>query len=510
MVENIAQTIQNLKKVFRTGVSKPVAWRKHQLRQLRKGILEMEIQMAAANKEDLDNTPFQTKFFSTNPCIWDIDFTIEHLDEFAKDVTVDTPLAFAPAKSKVRYEPLGVAVIYGSWNYPFLVTLKPLVQAIAAGNLAILKPSEMAERSSAVIKAIVEKYLDKDCFAVIEGGPEVCIELQKHHVDLICFTGSTQKGRMVAEAAGKHLTPCILELGGKCPAVIDIGCNLDLAISKICMARYMNSGQTCISTDYVLVHESMKDQFLNDLQLKLKEQYGEHPNGSQDQGKIICDWHCDRIKKLIDTSGGKIICGGRVDRDVKYIEPTVIVNPEIDSPLMQEEIFGPVLPVLTWNKIEDVIEFINNKDKPLAVYYFGPYMRNTANRERLMNETSSGAFVQNDVMIHMLNHGFGFGGVGPSGYGRYGGYDGFKMWSNPKSVMCKPGLNFYPLNQLAPPFTQQKQDLIKKLLKIKGQQSTLIFWTILVFVLITFGILIGVFYREIFSGIQLGCRSIIE
>ena len=169
-------------------------------------------------------------------------------------------------------------------------------------------------------------------------------------------------------------------------------------------------------------------------------------------GKVITDWHCDRLKKLIDTSKGEIVCGGRVDRDIKYVEPTIILNPEATSAVMEEEIFGPVLPVMTFQRIDEVINYINKKDKPLAVYYFGSVMGN-ANRDRLLNETSSGAFVQNEVMLHMVNHSFGFGGVGPSGYGRYGGYEGFKQWSNPKSVMLKPALNFYPLNQLVPPFT---------------------------------------------------------
>lgn len=198
--------------------------------------------------------------------------------------------------------------------------------------------------------------------------------------------------------------------------------------------------------------------------------YGGHPNGSPEMGKVVTDWHCDRLKTLIDTSKGKILCGGKVNRDIKYVEPTIISNPDLNSALMQEEIFGPVLPVMTFVNISDVISFINAKDKPLAVYYFGKCHSNP-NRDRLMNETSSGAFLVNEVMMHMVNHEFGFGGVGPSGYGRYGGYEGFKQWSNPKSIMIKPTLNFYPYNQLAPPFPDAKKALIRKMVQIKGTQN---------------------------------------
>lgn len=351
----------------------------------------------------------------------------------------------APCKSKIRYEPLGVVLIFGSWNYPYVVNFKPLSASIAAGNCAVIKPSEMAPNASAAIKSLVTKYLDQDCFAVIEGGPDVAAAICHHPWDLICFTGSTIKGKLVAEAAAKNLVPCILELGGKCPCVIDDCADIDFAAGKVAFARFNNSGQTCISTDYILVHESKQKEFVDRLKEKVKTMYGETSTGSDEMGKVVTDWHCDRLKKMIETSGGQIVMGGNVKRDIKYVEPTIIVNPKPDSSVMEEEIFGPVLPIITFQNIDQVIDLINSKDKPLAVYYFGKSYNNP-DKDKLMDCTSSGAFSVNEVMMHMVNKEFGFGGVGASGYGRYGGYDGFKNFSNAKSVMIKPTMNFYPYN----------------------------------------------------------------
>lgn len=291
----------------------------------------------------------------------------------------------------------------------------------------------MAPQSSQVMKTLVENYLDRDCFAVIEGGPEVAMEITKHPWDLICFTGSTMKGKLVAEAAAKNLVPCILELGGKCPGIVDTSADIDLAAQKIVFSRFVNSGQTCLAVDYVIVHESIEQRLIDRLQHHTRQMFGNHPNGSPDQGKIVTDWHCDRLKKIIETSGGEVICGGGVNREIKYVEPTIIINPKLTSESMQEEIFGPILPIITFNSISEAIKTINDKDKPLAVYYYGRSVFN-GNLDRVMEETSSGAFIVNDVMSHLANHAFGFGGVGASGYGRYGGYEGFKQFSNPKSI----------------------------------------------------------------------------
>ncbi|CDW90637.1 aldehyde dehydrogenase [Stylonychia lemnae] len=481
------------------GVTRNVEWRKNQLRQLKKGIQEMTFQMTEAVKKDLGKSAFVTCLtflFESFQILQVIGLKQHQFIHFVKVVNLDTPLQFSPSSTKIIYEPLGVVLIYGSWNYPFVVTLKPLYQAIASGNCALIKPSELAPHSSAVIKLLVQRYLDESCYDVIEGGPEVAVEVQKHKFDLICFTGSSQKGKLVAT-------------GGKCPAVVDESANIDLAAAKISFARFNNSGQTCIATDYVLVHDSIQDIFIKALKNKLDYQYGYDQNGNPWMGKVVTEWHCERLQNLIETSQGEIVCGGKVKKDLKFVEPTIIVNPKSDSAIMEEEIFGPLLPVITYRNIDEVINFINQKDKPLALYYFGKYFRNE-NRDKLVRETSSGSFVQNDVLIHMLNHEFGFGGVGFSGYGRYGGYEGFKCWSNPKSVMYRPALNFKPLNSFSPPFDLQKQRLLRKLLKIKGSQTKVIGFTIAFLVIAIVAIIVGVLNQEIHSVIKDGCREILD
>ena len=369
----------------------------------------------------------------------------------------------------------------------------------------------MAPESSTVIKNIVEKYLDPKCFKVIEGGPEVAAKIASYPWDLLCFTGSTQKGKLVAEAAAKNLVPCILELGGKCPAVIDASANIDFAASKVSFARFNNSGQTCISTDYVLVHESVQTLFLERLQHHLKVMYGGFGDkGSPDMGKIVTDWHCDRLEGLIKTSKGKILCGGKVNRNIKYMEPTIILNPDLNSPVMQEEIFGPVLPVITFVNFDEVINLINSKDKALAVYYFGSVFGINPHKERLLNETSSGAFLVNEAIIHIVNHEFGFGGVGPSGYGRYGGYDGFKQWSNPKSIMIKPAMNFPPYNSLSPPFTPAKQQRLKMMFGLTGSQNKVVFYLKMISVFLTFYLIFRCYSCCLTSFARKGCDMIFK
>jgi len=240
---------------------------------------------------------------------------------------------------------------------------------------------------------------------------------------LICFTGSTQVGKIVAQSAAKNLTPCILELGGKCPLIVDYDAAMDFSAGKIAFGKTVNSGQVCIAPDYVFVHESRIKEFIESVQLKFKEMYGEKPEGSELQGKMINEFHTERVGKLIETAGGMIVCGGKVNKSAKHIEPTVILQPSLDSQLMKEEIFGPVMPVFPFKDIREVIKFINARDKPLAIYYFGsPTNQNSA---KLCKETSSGAYVTNEVITHINNHHMGFGGVGKSGIGRHGGFVGF-------------------------------------------------------------------------------------
>lgn len=288
-----------------------------------------------------------------------------------KDIKEEMELILAPGQCWTRYEPLGVVAVFGSWNAPIVTTLKPLVQAITAGNCCLVKPSEISAHSSAAIKKLCDTYLDPEAVICIEGGVDVAVAVNSLPVDLFCFTGSTQVGKLIAKKAAENLTPCILELGGKCPAVIDHDAQMDFTASKISFGKFFNSGQICIAPDYVFVHESRVKEFVQQIEVAHKSMFGEKPEGCELQGKMINDFHCKRVKGLLETAGGTVICGGKVNLEARHIEPTVILEPSLDSKLMTEEIFGPVLPVFPFRDIKDVIKFINARDKPLAVYYFG-------------------------------------------------------------------------------------------------------------------------------------------
>ena len=324
------------------------------------------------------------------------------LESWMKDHPVTIELAQAPATVFTRYEPLGVVGVFGAWNAPLATTMRPVIQAITAGNCVIVKPSEHSPHCSAAMKKLIDTYLDSDWVIVIEGGVDIAKELNQMPLDLICFTGSTQVGKMIAQTAAKNLTPCILEMGGKCPLIVDFNCDVEFATTKAAFGKTFNSGQICIAPDYVFVHETKVKQFIEQIQSKFKEMYGEKPEGCELQGKIINDIHTDRIENLIKTAGGTIICGGKVNKEVRHIEPTVIFEPDLNSQIMKEEIFGPVMPVLPFKDIRDVIKFINEREKPLAVYYFGK--SNGLNAQVLASETSSGAFVTNELINYIASN----------------------------------------------------------------------------------------------------------
>ena len=283
-------------------------------------------------------------------------------------------------------------------------------------------------------------------------------------LDLICFTGSTYVGSLIAQTAAKNLTPCILELGGKCPVVVDEGADIDFTAKKIAETKASGSGQICINADYILVHSSLLDQFVTRVQQHWKDMFGENPEESAAYSRIINEFHTDRIGKLITTAGGEILCGGTFNIENKYISPTIILNPDKESEIMKEEIFGPVLPVYSYDDISEAINFINSKEKPLTVYYFGK--TGSANERRVANETSSGTFMTNEMLLQFLSNYLGFGGVGQSGSGRHGGYEGFKNFSNRKGMILKGPAPGFVLNMITPPYDDDKQ---KKVLgAVKG------------------------------------------
>ena len=470
MLKDIDPWIEELRINFQKGTTQSVTWRREQLTAFAKGVREMKKDMEQAMFEDLGRCHFWTEAAEIDGLLDFINYHMDMLEEYMQDVDSDPSLIWAPSSTKLHYEPLGVALIMGSWNFPYFVTLKPLAMCITSGNAAIIKPSELGPCASKCIQVLVEKYLDKKFYRVIQGETDVSIKLTQSKFDLICFTGSTDKGKLVARAAASNLIPCILELGGKCPYVCDQSTDYAYACTKILYGKFQNAGQTCIGVDYVMVPQDKLDVLKSGLLQQLKTRFGITPGDLSSQvynpevGRIINDFSVQRLRKMLETSGGSTLVGGLsvLDETQRYLSPTIILNPDKDSQMMTEEIFGPILIVMTYAHFDEVVNQIRNSGKPLAVYYAGN--PSSSNFKRLTYETSSGNITANDVLHHTMDFENGFGGVGMSGYGRVGGYEAFKMWSNPKSVVKKWQLNIWPANDIAPPYTNSKKKLMRTLL----------------------------------------------
>ena len=412
----------------------------------------MKTEICEAVEKDLGRNEFQTWLMEVGLNIATAKHTIKNLKSWMKDEKLNSELLFAPCSTVVRYEPLGVAAIFGSWNFPISTTLKPLIDAIAAGNCCLLKPSEISEHTMVATKKLVDAYMDNDAIKCCIGPIDVAIAVNKLPLDLICFTGSTRVGKIIAATAAQNLTPCILELGGKCPMVVDVSADMGHAVAKATVGKFTNSGQICIAPDYILVHEKRLKEFVEGVKVKIKEVFGEKPDGSDDMGKMINSFHTERMERIIKTSGGKILCGGNVKKEIKYCEPTLILEPDKESELMKDEIFGPVLPIYPYRDVGQALKMINSHGKPLTVYYFGE--RGTITQRRLVEETSSGHFVANEVALHFFSQYLGFGGVGASGSGRHGGFEGFKNFSNRKGMTLKKPAPAAVNKYLAPPYSE--------------------------------------------------------
>lgn len=463
--------LQNTKDYFNTGASKNLKYRKQQLRQLAKGLRDMESEILLSLKLDLKRSDYLSKIIEFEHVVAEVKHVLANVDTWSKDEKVPTPIFMTPGCSSVHYEPLGVALIMSAWNYPIMGAITPLANAIGAGNMAVIKPSEVAKSSSTIIRKLIEKYLDQKAYKVIEGDADVAKDLITKPFDLIVFTGSSEKGKIVASEAGKNLVPCILELGGKSPCIVDKKANLEYAASKVVFARFANSGQTCVATDYVLVHEDIADEFKKTLVSHLKASFTGKSEKylDSDKGAMINSAHVERIKGyLSENHGGKVLFGVKTEEQLKdiqnnWIPPTIIEDPSLESAVMTEEIFGPVLPIISFSEIEDAIKFINNRPKPLAIYYFGCCFG--SNASKVKRATSSGAFVQNEAAFQAVHTSLPFGGVGNSGYGAYHGIYGFKNMSHAKACLSRLPLNFYPFNAPSMPFTGLKQFTVKMFLK---------------------------------------------
>jgi aldehyde dehydrogenase (NAD+) len=430
--DRVSYLVQQQRAFFNAGRTKDIEFRLAQLNALREAIKEQQDQIMAAVKADL-NKPGVEAYMTEIGVVREINFAIKHLRSWAKPKSVALPLEQMPAQAKIYPEPLGVALIISPWNYPFHLMIAPLVGAIAAGNCALLKPSELAPETSRVIASLIQKTFDPAYIAVLEGGIEVSQAVLDEKFDHIFFTGSTAIGKIVMQAAAKHLTPVTLELGGKSPCIVDADIDLEHAAKRIVWGKFINAGQTCVAPDYLLVDRRIKSALLEAIKAKLQEFYGDNPATSPDYGRIINAKQFDRLSNLL--SDGKIAIGGETIAAEKYIAPTIIDSVTWDDWIMQDEIFGPILPMLEYETLEEAIAQINARPKPLALYIFS---KNPQIQQQVLQQTSSGGVCINDTIMQSAPSTLPFGGVGASGMGSYHGKAGFDTFSHFKSVLSKP------------------------------------------------------------------------
>ncbi len=442
---------------FNSGKTKSVNSRIKQLKQLKQAILAYESRILEALYKDLRKSETEGYLTEVGFVLNDLEEALTKVKRWVKPKQVATPLFHQKGASYIQPDPYGVTLIIGPWNYPFQLLMAPLVGAIAAGNTCILKPSEYSVHTSNVVGEMIAEYFDAGFLTVVEGGVESSKNLLAEKFDYIFFTGSTQVGRIVYQAAAKHLTPVTLELGGKSPCIVDKYIHLEYAAKRIVFGKLLNAGQTCIAPDYLLVHKDIKDKLVKEIKKQMNSFYGEDASKSDDYGRIINEKHFDRLSRLLD--GDKIIFGGKTDRKDKYIAPTLMDGVTMDDAVMKEEIFGPILPILEFSEIEEAIDIINAGSKPLALYCFS---KRQSRVTKVIENTSSGGVCINDTIMHMANPNLPFGGVGESGLGAYHSESTFTTFSHQKSVMHKSFLVDVPMRY--PPFGGNLK-LLKPLLK---------------------------------------------
>lgn len=451
--KNIDEILKSQQDFFATGATIPVSFRITMLKKLYSTIQKYETEISEALTSDLGKSEFEGFMCETGLVLTEISYMIRHTKKFARNHKVYTPLAQFSSISYKKASPYGNTLIMSPWNYPFLLTMDPLTDAIAAGNTAIVKPSAYSPATSAIIEKIISECFPPEYIAVITGGRKENAALLEKKFDFIFFTGGSTVGREVLRHTAETLTPVVLELGGKSPCIIDRTANIKLAAKRVVFGKYLNCGQTCVAPDYILCDASIKDQFLKEVCTQIKQQFGEDPLANPNYGKIVNEKHFDRLLGLIDQK--KVIAGGNSDRSSNRIAPTVMDNVTWEDAVMQEEIFGPIMPVLTFSDREELVPLLSNKAKPLAFYLFS---ENKKQIEELTSRCSFGGGCINDVVIHLATSEMGFGGVGESGMGSYHGKDGFDAFSHTKSIVDKKTWMDLPMRY------QPYQKLYRKLL----------------------------------------------
>lgn len=450
----IPDVLSQQRAFFASGQTRDRAFRLTQLEKLQGAIVAYQDQIIAAAQADLGRAPFEAYFEIAT--LGEIKLAMKQLKAWMKPKRVSTSLDVFPASAWVQPEPLGVALIMGPWNYPFQLVISPLVGAIAAGNCAILKPSEHAPATSAVVAELIRSIFAPDYVAVVEGDAAVSQALLVEKFDHIFFTGGTEIGRLVMAAAAKHLTPVTLELGGKSPCIVDHTVRLDYAAKRIAWGKFINAGQTCIAPDYILVEESIHADFVQALIKAVGELYGEDPARSPDYGRIVNQRQLDRLTGLLDS--GQVVLGGQVDAAERYLAPTILDQVVWSDPVMQAEIFGPILPILTYSDLNGAIAQINERPKPLALYLFS---QDQAVQDRVLQAVSSGGVCVNDTVMQVGIRDLPFGGVGESGMGSYHGKASFDTFSHYRSFLKRSLL--FDLDWRYAPYTSDRLKTIRRI-----------------------------------------------
>ncbi len=430
--EQIEKIIERQKKYFQSGATLSVEFRIKMLKRLYGAVKKYESEICEALKNDLGKSAYEAYMCEIGMALSEITYMIKHIRRFTSEHKVRTPLAQFCAVSYEKPLPYGNVLIMSPWNYPFLLSVSPLTDAIAAGNTAVLKPSVYSKASSMIIKKIINECFEEDYIVVIEGGREENACLLKTKFDFIFFTGSQNVGKEVLRNAAENLTPVVLELGGKSPCIVDETADLKVAAKRIVFGKYINCGQTCVAPDYVLCKREIKDTLIKEMCMQIKQQYGDTPLNNPDYGKIINEKHFERLVNLIDKE--RVIIGGGADKHSMQIEPTVLDNIIWDDAIMQEEIFGPIMPVLTYDDFDEIYSILQDKQKPLALYLFS---ENKKRIQEITSRISYGGGCINDTIIHLATSEMGFGGVGESGMGSYHGKKGFEAFSHTKSIVNK-------------------------------------------------------------------------
>lgn len=456
--EEIQALIEKQRKYYLSGETLDVGYRINALKTLKSTILKYEKEIEMALRQDLGKSDFESYMCEVGLSLSEISYMIKHTRSFSKEKRVRTPLAQYVSKSYTKPSPYGVTLIMSPWNYPFMLTIEPLADALAAGNTVILKPSAYSPHTTNIIKKIIEECFDEKYVALVSGGRAENTSLLEQRFDKIFFTGSINVGKEVMRKASEHLTPVTLELGGKSPCIIDSSANLKVAAKRIVFGKFLNCGQTCVAPDYIYCEESIKDEFINEVKQQIIKQYGKFPLKNQDYGKIINEKHFQRITQLINHQ--KVIYGGTTKQETLQIEPTLMDHVNWDDAVMQEEIFGPIMPILTYHNLDELITLLQTKEHPLAFYVFS---NNKENIKKLTTSCQFGGGCINDTIIHLATTQMGFGGVGASGMGSYHGKIGFETFSHQKSIVDKKTWLDLPMRYQ--PYTSLSEKIVRFFLK---------------------------------------------